>query len=82
MASGFCVAWQENQQWADVVSDIVSLQQFRKVVLKKKGKQSTLCGNGFHSWEVVKDSVFNVKQGKLMTQYRCKRCGAEKNQAQ
>jgi hypothetical protein len=63
------------------VSEVVSLQQFKKAALKKKGKQSTLCGNGFHSWMVAKDSLFDVKQGKLVTQYRCKRCGAEKNEA-
>jgi len=63
------------------VSDVVSLQQFKKTALKQKGKQSTLCGNGFHSWRMVKDSVFDVKQGRLVTRYRCKRCGTEKNEA-
>lgn len=63
------------------MSDVVSLQKHRKALLQKKGKQSTLCGNNFHSWSVVKDSVFDVKQGKLVTQYRCKRCGAVKTEA-
>ncbi|MEZ5436007.1 MAG: hypothetical protein R3E67_05530 [Pseudomonadales bacterium] len=62
------------------MSEVVSLQQFKKAVLKKKGRQSAV-RNGFHSWAVVKDSVFDVKQGRLVTQYRCKRCGAEKNEA-
>ena len=75
------MARQTYQPQAVAVSDVVSLQQFKKAALQKKGKQSTLCGNGFHSWVVVKDSVFDVKQGKLVTQYRCKRCGAEKNEA-
>jgi hypothetical protein len=63
------------------MSDVVSLQKHRKALLQKKGKQSTLCGNNFHSWIVVKDSVFDVKQGRLVTQYRCKRCGAVKTEA-
>ena len=63
------------------MSDVVSLDKHRKVALKKKGKQATLCGNGFHSWEVVKENRFDVKQGKLVTEYRCKRCGATRNQA-
>lgn len=61
------------------MSDVVSLQKHKQALLKRKGKQSTLCGNNFHSWEVVKDNVFDVKEGRLVTQYRCKRCGATKN---
>lgn len=64
------------------VSDIVSLQKFRREQLRKKGKQSTLCGNGMHSWELVTGSRFDVKQGKLVTVYRCKRCQQEKVEAQ
>lgn len=60
------------------MSEIVSLQKYRKSKLQEKGKQSTLCGNGFHSWEVVTKNQFDVKQGKLVTSYRCKRCGASK----
>jgi hypothetical protein len=60
------------------MSNIVSLQKHKKALLQKKGKQSTLCGNDFHSWEVSKEKQFDVKQGKLVTQYRCRRCGAIK----
>ena len=63
------------------MSEVISLQKYRKGVLKKKGKQSTLCGNDFHSWEVVKSNVFDVKQGRLVTQYRCNRCGVTKTEA-
>lgn len=63
------------------MSDVVSLAKHKKALLQKKGKQATLCGNGFHSWEVVKESSFDVKQGKLVTQYRCKRCGAIRAEA-
>ena len=37
-----------------------------------------LCKSGFHKWEVQKDKRFDVKAGKLVTAYRCARCGATK----
>lgn len=57
-----------------------------KVVPLKKPKASsrhrgnTLCRRGFHKWEVV-EQPFDVKQGKLVSRYRCTRCGLEKNEA-
>ncbi|HWV16743.1 MAG TPA: hypothetical protein VN030_15035 [Cellvibrio sp.] len=47
--------------------------------VKHKGK--TLCRSGFHKWEVVKDKQFDVKQGKLVTIYKCARCGEQKVEA-
>lgn len=64
------------------MSDVVSLQKHRQALLQKKGKQSTLCGNGFHSWEIVNSNRFDVKLGKLVTAYRCKRCAATKVESQ
>ena len=52
--------------------------QFKKKSLKEKHKGKTLCKNGFHKWQVVKDKQFDVKAGKLVTIYRCSRCGKEK----
>jgi len=52
---------------------------FKKPSLKEKHKGKTLCKNGFHKWEVVTNSKFDVKQGKLVTVYRCTRCQMEKN---
>lgn len=46
---------------------------------KHKGK--TLCRSGFHKWDVVKEKQFDVKQGKLVTVYRCSRCGEQKVEA-
>ena len=46
--------------------------------VKHKGK--TLCKRGFHKWEVV-DRPFDSKQGRLVTRYRCKRCGKTKTEA-
>jgi hypothetical protein len=44
-------------------------------------KGNTLCKRNFHKWEVIKDQLFDVKQGKLVTVYKCARCGLTKNEA-
>jgi len=54
---------------------------FKKKKLSEKHKGKTLCRSGFHKWEVIKDRQFDVKQGRLVTVYRCKRCGKRKNTA-
>lgn len=46
---------------------------------KHKGK--TLCKSGFHKWEILKEQQFDVKQGKLVSVYVCKRCGEKKVEA-
>jgi len=51
---------------------------FKKPKPKNKHKGKTLCKSGFHKWEVV-NTPFDVKKGKLVTQYRCVRCGVIKN---
>ena len=45
----------------------------------QKNRGRTLCKNGFHKWEVLTEKLFDVKQGKLVTVYQCKRCGKTKN---
>lgn len=60
------------------MSNVLSLQKARKA--RQKGI-SPLCREGFHKWQPVKNTGFDVKQGKLVTRYRCARCGAEKNEA-
>lgn len=47
--------------------------QLRKVK-QKRAEGKTLCTSGFHKWETMKKSVFDVKEGKLVTIERCKRC--------
>ena len=44
--------------------------RFKKPSLQEKHKGKTLCKSGFHKWEIV-----HVKQGKLVTYEKCKRCG-------
>jgi len=53
---------------------------FKKPKPAEKHKGKILCKSGFHRWEVV-NRPFDVKQGKLVTHYRCKRCGATRNEA-
>lgn len=54
---------------------------FKRPSAKEKHKGNTLCRSGFHKWQLVTERKFDVKQGKLVTQYRCTRCGAEKVEA-
>jgi len=53
----------------------------KKKKLSHKHKGNTLCKSGYHKWAVEKEKTFDVKQGKLVSSYRCKRCGAIKNSA-
>jgi hypothetical protein len=53
--------------------------QFKKKKLSKKHQGNTLCRSGFHKWKIVTEKQFDVKQGKLMTIYQCKRCHKFKN---
>ena len=55
--------------------------RFRKRKLSEKHKGKTLCRSGFHKWEVVTTQQFDVKQGQLVTAYKCARCGATKTEA-
>ncbi len=48
---------------------------------KRARKSITLCKSGFHRWEIERDTQFDVKLGKLVTVYRCSRCGATRNEA-
>jgi hypothetical protein len=54
---------------------------FRKPSLKETHKGKTLCRHGHHKWVVDKSGQFDVKQGKLVTLYRCARCGKQKVKA-
>ena len=49
--------------------------RFKKRTLKQKHKGKTLCKSGFHKWEIVQEKQFDVKQGKLVSYEKCKRCG-------
>jgi hypothetical protein len=54
--------------------------EFKTPKTAKKRPTNTLCRRGFHKWLVV-DTPFDSKQGRLLTRYRCARCGEEKIEA-
>lgn len=54
---------------------------FKKPRASDKHRGKTLCKSGFHKWEAVKGNPFDVKQGKMVTRYRCSRCGATRTEA-
>ncbi|QGX39450.1 hypothetical protein [Permianibacter aggregans] len=60
------------------MSNVVS---FKKAKQQRNKGQSPLCREGFHKWQVVTANQFDVKQGKLVTAYRCERCGKQKIEA-
>lgn len=45
---------------------------------KPKKKPKGMCQHGFHKFEALKNTRFDVNEGKLITRYRCVRCGLEK----
>ncbi len=55
--------------------------RFKKPSLAEKHKGKTLCKSGFHKWQIMQEKQFDVKQGKLITLYKCTRCGATKTSA-
>ncbi len=60
------------------MGDVVT---FKKPSLKTKAKGKTLCKNGFHKWKILQEKKFDTKAGKLVTVYRCERCGEQKVKA-
>jgi hypothetical protein len=54
---------------------------FRRKPASERHRGKTLCQQGHHKWQVEADSVFDVKQGRLVTRYRCARCGKVKTEA-
>lgn len=53
--------------------------KFKQPKLKTKHQGKTLCKSGFHKWEIVHEKQFDVKQGKLVTIFKCTRCGVGKS---
>jgi hypothetical protein len=55
--------------------------RFKKPKAAEKARGKTLCREGFHRWVVGKEKQFDVRQGRLVTVYRCSRCGAVRTRA-
>lgn len=54
---------------------------FKRKTLAERHKGKTLCRSGLHKWEPCKEKQFDSRQGKLVTLYRCRRCGATRVKA-
>ncbi|HEY3700497.1 MAG TPA: hypothetical protein VGK97_14270 [Spongiibacteraceae bacterium] len=59
------------------MADIIPFQRKSK----QPTKRNALCANGHHRWVIWQQKPFDSKQGKLITVYRCERCGAERTEA-
>lgn len=62
------------------MTKVLSFQKAKKAKQNAKAI-SPLCREGFHKWQPVRTTGFDVKQGKLVTLLRCSRCGLEKTEA-
>ncbi|WP_423896871.1 hypothetical protein [Candidatus Pelagadaptatus aseana] len=51
---------------------------FKRPSAAQKHKGKSLCRSGFHKWKIVQKKQFDVKQGRLVTIYKCSRCGEQK----
>ena len=54
---------------------------FKKPKPGHKHRGRILCQRGLHRWKVVTERKFDVKQGKLVTELCCTRCGVSKLKA-
>ena len=57
---------------------MAKILNFKKPSPKDRNRGKTLCLHDFHKWAVVSERKFDVRQGRLVTLYRCQRCGKEK----
>jgi len=53
---------------------------FKKPRAAQKHRGRILCQRGLHRWQLVTERKFDVKRGKLVTEYRCSRCGAQRHE--
>jgi hypothetical protein len=57
------------------MSGPTDLNKFRKIRTRRRGRASTLCRRGFHKWQDEPRKQFDVKQGRLVSEEVCQRCG-------
>jgi len=55
--------------------------QFKRPRASDRHRGNTLCRRGFHKWQAEPGTPFDVKSGRLVTRYRCARCGATRTEA-
>lgn len=65
-----------------MAAQVTSLKAHRKRRNKENARGKTLCGRGFHRWQIDQKKQFDVRQGKLVTVERCERCGETRVRAE
>lgn len=60
-------------------NSVADILPFKRKKASEKHKGKTLCANNHHKWKIETARKFDVKQGRLLTLYRCERCGKEKS---
>lgn len=55
--------------------------RFKQPAPSRTRQGKTLCRHGHHKWVVDKQARFDVKKGRLVTLYRCCRCGVTRTRA-
>ncbi len=59
------------------MGDVIPFRQARP---GQKHKGKGLCRSGFHKWVIVQEKQFDIREGKLVTLYRCSRCDATRSE--
>jgi hypothetical protein len=58
--------------------NVIELRKAKAERNSRRAAGRTLCDSGFHKWEILTHTTFDVKRGKLVTTQRCTRCGQER----
>lgn len=58
--------------------DVIAFPGKRARTARRKAKSKSLCREGYHRWQVDKQSRFDTHSGKLITTRVCERCGIKK----
>ncbi len=56
------------------MTHVIQLREARRA----RADRQTLCRSGFHRWQVETHARFDVREGKLLTVERCRRCGEQR----
>ncbi|ACR12483.1 hypothetical protein [Teredinibacter turnerae] len=60
---------------------MAEILEFKKKAPAEVHKGKSLCRHGFHKWIIKQEKQFDSQQGKLVTVYKCERCGKSKVKA-
>ncbi len=58
------------------MGDVIPFARSRRRRERAEGR--SLCRNGFHRWAPEGETRFDVRKGRLVSVFRCQRCGLER----